>query len=49
MSIFIEGGGIQGMAMQAFLSAVLTVTNAENKQIQNPLKVCRLCPAASRS
>jgi len=38
MSIFIEGGGIQGMAMQAFLSAVLAVTNAENKQIKESLE-----------
>ena len=38
MSIFIEGGGIQGAALQAFLSAVLAVTNAENKQIKESLE-----------
>jgi intracellular multiplication protein IcmB len=38
MSIFLEGGGIQGMALQSFLSAVLAVTNAENKQIKESLE-----------
>lgn len=38
MSLFIEGGGIQGAALQAFLSSVLAVTNAENKQIKESLE-----------
>ena len=38
ISILIEAGGIQGMAMQSFLSSVLTVTNPENKQIKESLE-----------
>ncbi len=38
MSLLIEGGGIQGMALQGFLSSILTVTNAENKQIKESLE-----------
>ena len=38
MSILLEGGGIQGMAMQVFLSSILTVTNAENRQIKESLE-----------
>lgn len=38
MSFLIEGGGIQGMAMQAFLSSVFAVTNAENKQVKDALE-----------
>ena len=38
MSILIEGGGIQGMAMQAFLSSVFAVTNADNKQVKDALE-----------
>lgn len=41
MSILIEGGGVQGMALQSFLSSVLAVTNAENKQIQDALEALR--------
>lgn len=38
MSFLIEGGGIQGMALQAFLSSVFAVTNAENKQVKDALE-----------
>ncbi len=38
MSFLLEGGGIQGMAMQAFLSSVFAVTNAENKQVKDALE-----------
>lgn len=38
MSFLIEGGGIQGMALQSFLSSVLAVTNAENKQIRESIE-----------
>ncbi|MBI3440573.1 MAG: type IV secretion protein IcmB, partial [Proteobacteria bacterium] len=31
ISFLIEGGGVQGMALQSFLSSILTVTNAENR------------------
>ncbi len=38
MSILLEGGGVQGMAMQSFLSSILSVTNPENKQIKDSLE-----------
>lgn len=38
ISYLIEGGGVQGMAMQTFLSSILTVTNAENRQIKDALE-----------
>lgn len=38
ISFLIEGGGIQGMAMQSFLSAIFAVTNAENKQVKDALE-----------
>jgi len=38
LSFLIEGGGIQGMAMQSFLTSILTVTNAENRMIKDSIK-----------
>lgn len=38
ISYLIEGGGIQGMALQTFLSSIFTVTNAENRQIKDALE-----------
>jgi intracellular multiplication protein IcmB len=38
ISFLIEGGGIQGMAMQSFLSSIFAVTNAENKQVKDALE-----------
>lgn len=38
MSILIEGGGVQGAAAQAFLASILTITNAENRQIKDSLE-----------
>jgi intracellular multiplication protein IcmB len=38
MSFLLEGGGIQGMALQSFLSSVFAVTNAENKQVKDALE-----------
>ncbi len=38
MSILLEAGGVQGMAMQSFLSSVLAVTNPENKQVKDSLE-----------
>ena len=38
MSFLIEGGGVQGMAMQAFLSSIFAVTNAENKMVKDALE-----------
>jgi intracellular multiplication protein IcmB len=38
ISFLLEGGGVQGMAMQSFLSSILSVTNAENKMIGDALK-----------
>ena len=38
LSFLLEGGGIQGMALQSFLSSVLAVTNPENKQIKESLE-----------
>lgn len=38
ISFLIEGGGAQGMALQGFLSSVLAVTNAENKQVSDSIK-----------
>ncbi|HEX2751835.1 MAG TPA: type IV secretion protein IcmB, partial [Alphaproteobacteria bacterium] len=38
MSFLLEGGGIQGMAMQAFLSSIFAVTNAENKMVKEALE-----------
>src|SRR3990172_8048079 len=37
ISFLVEGGGVQGMAIQSFLSSLLAVTNAENKQIKDSL------------
>jgi intracellular multiplication protein IcmB len=37
ISYLIESGGVQGMAMQAFLASVFAVTNAENKQVSDAL------------
>jgi len=34
ISFLIEGGGIAGMAMQSFLTSLLSVTNSVNKQIK---------------
>jgi intracellular multiplication protein IcmB len=38
MSFLLEGGGVQGMAMQAFLSSIFAVTNAENKMVKEALE-----------
>ncbi len=38
ISYLIEGGGIQGMAMQSFLSSIFTVTNPENRQVKDALE-----------
>lgn len=38
LSFLIEGGGIQGMAMQSFLSSIFAVTNSENRQIKDSLE-----------
>jgi len=38
VSFLIEGGGIQGMALHSFLSSILTITNAENRQIKESLE-----------
>lgn len=38
MSFLLEGGGIQGMAMQQFLSSIFAVTNAENKMVKDALE-----------
>ena len=38
ISLLIEGGGVQGMALQGFLSSIFTVTNAENRQIKDSLE-----------
>lgn len=37
VSYLIEGGGVQGMAFQAFLCSVFAVTNADNKQVKDAL------------
>ncbi len=37
ISFLIEGGGVQGMAMQNFLASIFTVTNAENRQIKDSM------------
>ncbi|MDD9900572.1 MAG: type IV secretion protein IcmB [Alphaproteobacteria bacterium] len=37
ISYLLEGGGVQGMAMQSFLASIFAVTNATNKQIENSL------------
>lgn len=37
LSFLIEGGGMQGMAMQSFLTAIFAVTNAENKMIKDSM------------
>ncbi|MDE1151374.1 MAG: type IV secretion protein IcmB [Micavibrio sp.] len=42
MSFLIEGGGVQGMALQAFLSSVFAVTNAENKMVKDALEALSL-------
>ncbi len=46
MSFLIEGGGVQGMAMQAFLSSVFAVTNAENKLVKDALEALSLMARA---
>lgn len=38
ISFLLEGGGVQGTQMQAFLASILTVTNAENRQIKDSLE-----------
>ncbi len=38
LSFLLEGGGVQGMAMQSFLASILTVTNAENRQVKDALE-----------
>ncbi|MEZ0260247.1 MAG: type IV secretion protein IcmB [Alphaproteobacteria bacterium] len=38
ISFLLEGGGIQGMAMQAFLSSIFAVTNADNKLVKDALE-----------
>lgn len=38
ISYLIEGGGVQGMATQKFLSSIFSVTNAENKQVKESLE-----------
>ncbi len=38
ISFLLEGGGVQGMGMASFLSSILSVTNAENKQVSDSLK-----------
>ena len=38
ISFLIEGGGVQGMAMQTFLSSIFSVTNSENRQIKDALE-----------
>lgn len=38
MSFLLEGGGVQGMAMQSFLASILSVTNAENRQVKDALE-----------
>lgn len=38
ISYLVEGGGVQGMALQTFLSSIFTVTNAENRQIKDSLE-----------
>lgn len=37
VSFLIEGGGVQGMAMQNFLTAIFAVTNPENKMIKDSM------------
>ncbi len=38
ISFLIEGGGMQGMAMQQFLTAIFAVTNPENKMIKDSME-----------
>lgn len=38
LSFLLEGGGVQGMAMQSFLASILSVTNAENRQVKDALE-----------
>jgi intracellular multiplication protein IcmB len=38
VSFLIEGGGAQSMALQTFLSSVLSITNPENKQVKLSLE-----------
>lgn len=38
ISYLIEGGGIQGMALQSFLSSILTVTNPENRMVKDSIE-----------
>lgn len=37
ISFLIEGGGVQGMAAQAFLASIFTVTNPENRQVKDSM------------
>ena len=38
ISFLLEGGGIQGLALQSFLSSIFTVTNVENRMIKDSLE-----------
>ncbi len=38
LSFLLEGGGVQGMAMQSFLASILSITNAENRQVKDALE-----------
>lgn len=38
ISFLIEGGGIQGMAMQSFMTSILAVTNATNRMIKDSIE-----------
>lgn len=38
ISFLIEGGGVQGAAMQGFMASILTVTNAGNRQVKESLE-----------
>lgn len=42
ISWLIEGGGIQGMAMQSFLSSIYAVTNPANKQIADAIDALKV-------
>jgi len=38
ISFLIEGGGVQGMAMQSFMTSILAVTNASNRMIRDSIE-----------
>jgi intracellular multiplication protein IcmB len=42
MSFLIEGGGIQGMALQSFLASIFAVTNPENKQVKEAIDALKV-------